>query len=89
MLQKQIFTTVKDKKSGWMTFDVSNQNILMKDDFICTVEILSVSPKNGKFALPASLNILKKRTLGRGFSKGKWIKAPINLSMYAKGVEMK
>jgi hypothetical protein len=89
ILQKQIFTTIKDKKSGWVTFDISNQNIITKEDIICTVEILSISPKNGRFALVASLNVLKKRTLGRGFSKGKWKKAPVNLGMYAKGVEVK
>lgn len=89
ILQKQVFTTIKDKKSGWVTFDISNQNIMTKDDIICTVEILSIAPRNGKFALIASLNVLKKRTLGRGFSKGNWIKAPINLGMYAKGVEVK
>jgi hypothetical protein len=89
IIQKQTYMTIKDKQTGWFTFDLSDQYIVAKKDIACTVEVLDISQKDASVGFRASLSVWKKRALGRKFSKGDWMKVPLQLNMYAKAVEIK
>jgi len=76
------YLTITNKKTGWFTFNVDDNNVIIDGDYLVTLEIVKITPAIGLFALKGMFTPLHKRAYVR--EHGKWRKSFLNISLYTE-----
>lgn len=76
------FLAITNGKTGWFTFNVSDNYVVIHGNYIVTLELVKVVPKTDAFALKGTLTPLVKRGYIR--AHGKWKKSFIDMSLYTE-----
>lgn len=76
------YLTITNGKTGWFTFNVNNNYVVINGDYIVTLELVKVIPKTGALALKGTLTPLDRRGYVR--EHGKWKKSFVDMSLYTE-----
>jgi len=76
------YLTITNKKTGWFTFNVDDNNVIIDGDYLVTLELVKVTPAIGLFALKGMFTPFLKRAYVR--EHGKWKKSFLSISLYTE-----
>jgi|GEM_PF-673039 len=85
LIQKPLFFSVENQKTGWIHVDLSREGIILDQDCFISLQWVENSPieigKQPAFLIPAALSF-SHYLFSRGASEDHWIKVKANTSLY-------